>query len=132
MVATISTRGSSEGLLAVMVIALLWAITRKKVVLAAVLLGLSVHFKIYPFIYATSIVWWMDEKNLGLEKRKGGTWVRRFCNMERVRFGGISLGVFMGLNLVMYSLYVSSIFPPLSYISQNIIKSMTQKEKKNS
>ena len=52
MVATISTRGSSEGLLGVLVIALLWAITQNRIFSAGFLLGLGVHFKIYPFIYA--------------------------------------------------------------------------------
>ena len=60
MVATISTRGSSEGLLAVMVVALLWAVTRRRIVLAGMLLGLSVHLKIYPFIYGASIVWSLE------------------------------------------------------------------------
>lgn len=66
MVATISTRGSSEGLLGVLVIALLWAAVQRKIVLTGLLLGLSVHFKIYPFIYATSLLWWLDNENLGL------------------------------------------------------------------
>ncbi|KAI9872675.1 MAG: GPI mannosyltransferase 1, partial [Pleopsidium flavum] len=61
MVATISTRGSSEGLLGVMVMALLWAVMQRRIKTAGVLLGLAVHFKIYPFIYAPSIVWWLDD-----------------------------------------------------------------------
>ncbi|TAQ91150.1 hypothetical protein B7494_g506 [Chlorociboria aeruginascens] len=69
MVATISTRGSSEGLLGVMVVALLWAITQKRMLLAGVLLGFGVHFKIYPFIYAPSIMWALDEEYLGSKKR---------------------------------------------------------------
>ena len=59
MVATISTRGSSEGLLCVIVVALLWAVMHRHIKLAGVLLGLAVHFKIYPFIYATSIIWYL-------------------------------------------------------------------------
>lgn len=62
MVANISTRGSSEGLLGVLVVALLWAVLRRRVYLAGFLLGLGVHFKIYPFIYGVSILWWLDEK----------------------------------------------------------------------
>ena len=85
--------------------------------LAGVLLGLSVHFKIYPFVYASSIVWWMDEGNLGLEKRKGN-WIRRFCNPERVKIAVVSLGVFMGLNVVMYSLYVPALCSSL-YLFQS-------------
>jgi phosphatidylinositol glycan class M len=60
MVANISTRGSSEGLLGVLVIALLWAVLNRRITLAGILLGLGVHFKIYPFIYGVSIIWWLD------------------------------------------------------------------------
>ncbi|CAJ2500167.1 Uu.00g030200.m01.CDS01 [Anthostomella pinea] len=65
MVATISTRGSSEGLMGVLVTALLWAVLERRVALAGVLLGLGVHFKIYPFIYAPAVVWWMDAERMG-------------------------------------------------------------------
>ncbi|KAL3457904.1 PIG-M-domain-containing protein [Aspergillus heterothallicus] len=61
MVANISTRGSSEGLLGVLVIALLWAVLNQRITLAGILLGLGVHFKIYPFIYGVSIIWWLDD-----------------------------------------------------------------------
>ncbi|KAL4974106.1 GPI mannosyltransferase 1 [Aspergillus desertorum] len=61
MVANISTRGSSEGLLGVLVVALLWAVLNRRVYLAGVLLGLGVHFKIYPFIYGVSMLCWLDE-----------------------------------------------------------------------
>ncbi|KAI1273070.1 glycosyltransferase family 50 protein [Xylaria sp. FL0933] len=64
MVATISTRGSSEGLLGVLVTALLWAVLERRVALSGVLLGLGVHFKIYPFIYAPAIAWWMDDEHM--------------------------------------------------------------------
>lgn len=61
MVAQISTRGSSEGLLGVMVSALLWSVLAGRIRLAGFLLGFAVHFKIYPFIYAASIIWWLDD-----------------------------------------------------------------------
>src|SRR5579871_5131229 len=60
MVANISTRGSSEGLLGVLAAAQLWALMNGKVKLAGAILGFAVHFKIYPFIYAASIVWWLE------------------------------------------------------------------------
>ncbi|KAL4805318.1 PIG-M-domain-containing protein [Aspergillus unguis] len=63
MVANISTRGSSEGLLGVLVVALLWAVLRRRVYLAGVLLGLGVHFKIYPFVYGVTVLWWLDDEN---------------------------------------------------------------------
>ncbi|KAL4930393.1 glycosylphosphatidylinositol-alpha 1,4 mannosyltransferase I [Aspergillus undulatus] len=64
MVANISTRGSSEGLLGVLVVALLWATLGRRVYLAGVLLGFGVHFKIYPFVYGISILWWLDDENM--------------------------------------------------------------------
>ncbi|CZT44649.1 probable GPI mannosyltransferase 1 [Rhynchosporium secalis] len=113
MVATISTRGSSEGLLGVMVIALLWAITQKKIFLAGILLGFGVHFKIYPFIYAPSIVWWMDDEHIGSShpSKKTGkdtdliSLARRFCNGPRITLTITSLITFTSLNILMYSFY---------------------------
>jgi len=110
MVAAISTRGSSEGLLGVMVVALLWAVMGKRIGVAGVLLGLGVHFKIYPFIYAPSIVWWLDDEEIGEKKIKskegGGIFdlAFRFCNGPRIKLATISLLTFMGLNTLMYSM----------------------------
>ncbi|KAF2007334.1 glycosyltransferase family 50 protein [Amniculicola lignicola CBS 123094] len=112
MVATISTRGSSEGLLGVIVIALLWAVLSKRAELAGVLLGFAVHFKIYPFIYATSIVWWLDGSRLGQKKTTRpeissglATQIRQFANRDRIVLTIYSLATFMGLNLAMFSIY---------------------------
>lgn len=109
MVATISTRGSSEGLLGVMVMALLWAVLRRRIVLAGVLLGLAVHFKIYPFIYAPSIVWWLDDSNISSvisssssSNKDGWTKVKGFFNREKFTLAFTSLATFIGLNLIMY------------------------------
>lgn len=118
MVATISTRGSSEGLLGVLTVALLWAVQRRRVSLAGALLGLGVHFKIYPFIYAPAIVWWMDDEHMGVVTRKpsskagaqssvGATTLLRFCSAARIRLALVSLATFMGLNILMYSIYGS-------------------------
>ncbi|KAI2465146.1 glycosyltransferase family 50 protein [Annulohypoxylon bovei var. microspora] len=121
MVAAISTRGSSEGLLGVLVMALLWAVLERRVALAGVLLGLGVHFKIYPFIYAPAIVWWMDRERMGGKTEgKGGTWkevqsknqrtgvldkVVAFVTPERITLAFVSLATFLGLNFAMYTLY---------------------------
>lgn len=107
MVANISTRGSSEGLLAVIVTALLWAVLRGHVRLAGVLLGLAVHFKIYPFIYAASVFWYLDGARGGGGVQDGTGWgrVRRFVNKERCRLALYSAVTFMGLNVAMYRMY---------------------------
>jgi phosphatidylinositol glycan class M len=107
MVATISTRGSSEGLLGVFVTALLWAVLAKQIPLAGFLLGFAVHFKIYPFIYAASIVWWLDDKKPGQSKKTKTTQdhILAFLNPQRIYLAISSLLTFTLLNLLMYLLY---------------------------
>ncbi|KAF2030328.1 hypothetical protein EK21DRAFT_65853 [Setomelanomma holmii] len=112
MVATISTRGSSEGLLGVFVTALLWAVLAKRISIAGFLLGFAVHFKIYPFIYATSIVWWLDDTRVG--RKVGGPQqpsdslvdqILAFLNPQRISLAISSLFTFAILNAVMYTMY---------------------------
>ncbi|KAH9903795.1 glycosyltransferase family 50 protein [Xylariomycetidae sp. FL2044] len=132
MVATISTRGSSEGLLGVLVMALLSAVLERRVALAGALLGLGVHFKIYPFIYAPAVVWWMDRERMGMtmattsrtgvakkgkqegEEDKGekdrrpttmAAKVTAFLTADRVKLALTSLATFALLNAIMYALY---------------------------
>ncbi|KAL5117685.1 GPI mannosyltransferase 1 [Pleosporales sp. CAS-2024a] len=113
MVATISTRGSSEGLLGVFVTALLWAVLAKQIPLAGFLLGFAVHFKIYPFIYAASIVWWLDDaKSASSWKGKTTTseaspihGILAFLNVQRIHLAMYSLLMFAMLNMAMYIMY---------------------------
>ncbi|KAI6247137.1 GPI mannosyltransferase [Erysiphe necator] len=132
MVATISTRGSSEGLLGALVITLLWAVLQRKVILAGFLLGLAVHLKIYPFIYGPSIIWWLDDRNITtttitttttapttVEKNNVTTETHykkkrsfidqrviwNFFNSSRLTLVGVSLLTFASLNILMYSIY---------------------------
>ncbi|KAI4653899.1 hypothetical protein J4E93_001667 [Alternaria ventricosa] len=112
MVATISTRGSSEGLLGVIVTALLWAVLAKQRELTGFLLGFAVHFKIYPFIYAASIVWFLDDTQVVTEtetRQQPPTSLlertRKFVNPTRIYLVLYSLLAFTGLNLLMYKVY---------------------------
>ena len=117
MVATISTRGSSEGLLGVMVVALLWAVLNGKIKLAGVLLGLAVHFKIYPFIYGISIIWFLepkapkagDKQNQNVPEQLSAFRVlgaaRAFVTKTRLELFFASLITFTALNMLMYAIY---------------------------
>lgn len=125
MVATISTRGSSEGLLGVFVTALLWAVLARRIAVAGFLLGFAVHFKIYPFIYASSIVWWLDSSKMGKEKDEKAKssmslmdQVLAFCSPQRIALAGYSLVTFTALNAIMYFMYVHFFF--LLYSISNI------------
>ncbi|CAD6448377.1 26c356e8-353f-4dff-8deb-5fab8e07412a [Sclerotinia trifoliorum] len=125
MVATISTRGSSEGILGVLVLGLLWAVLERRVGLAGCLLGLGVHFKIYPVVYGVSIVWFLDRETMGgfksgkvsgkgkkvikegAEKKSEDVWgeITGFINRERIVLVTTSLMTFMSLNALMYYIY---------------------------
>ncbi|KAK4124272.1 glycosyltransferase family 50 protein [Parathielavia appendiculata] len=111
MVATISTRGSSEGLLGVLVMALLSAVMARRTTLAGLLLGFGVHFKIYPFIYAPAIVWWMDRERMGSPQQPNKqhtpllSKLFAFITRARLQLAITSLAIFLVLNLWMYTLY---------------------------
>ncbi|PHH68169.1 hypothetical protein CDD82_755 [Ophiocordyceps australis] len=110
MVAAISTRGSAEGLLAVLAVALVWAVEARRLHLAALVLGLAVHFKLYPFIYAPAIIWAMDDAHLGKRVAAPPSLLHRllrFCSPERLQLAGLSLATFMALNALMYSIYAA-------------------------
>lgn len=112
MVANISTRGSSEGLIVAIVVAMLWATLQHRIWFAACLLGLGVHVKIYPFIYAASIFWWLGPENVGsrraVRKRRDETELGKklsaFFTSERRILPVCSFFVFMGLNIAMLRL----------------------------
>ena len=109
MVATISTRGSSEGLLGVMVVALVWAVIKKRIVLAGVLLGLAVHFKIYPFIYGVSMLCYLETPSPQTLLKQGMSLTKEqlvaLVNRSRVILTLSALSTFMALNFVMYAIY---------------------------
>ena len=108
MVATISTRGSSEGLLGVIVISILWAVCSQRIALAGILLGLAVHFKIYPFIYGVSIFWYLDRTATSSSSTKSSriqTILINFFNVQRLTLLITSLATFNALNLSMYATY---------------------------
>ena len=127
MVATISTRGSSEGLLAVIVIALLWAVLRSHYALAGCFLGLAVHFKIYPFIYGASIIWWLDDRQcynhmtLHDPARKTVDQIRAFSNRGRITIAAWSALIFVFLNATMFYACVN----PKKFGAQSMLTSST-------
>lgn len=63
MVANISTRGNAESLLGVMVLGTFYLVlTRRYFYSACLVFGLSVHFKIYPVIYAIPLLMLLDDQ----------------------------------------------------------------------
>ena len=108
MVANISTRGSSEGLLCALIIATLYLFETHQIVLAGSLLGLAVHFKIYPFIYGVSMFWALKTNPRGTSNFADLRSVKTILNRPRIELLVSSLSTFMALNLLMYNYYGKS------------------------
>lgn len=122
----ISTRGSSESVLVLLVLLTLFCALRGWWDRTAVLLGLSTHWKIYPVIYGVSCVGviGMEYQRLRGSGGKAGaqeaqkkaaargvlfprTMVRYidvFVNAKTIRFATISAGTFLLLGILMYSM----------------------------
>ncbi|WBW73002.1 pig-M, glycosylphosphatidylinositol-mannosyltransferase I complex subunit pig-M [Schizosaccharomyces osmophilus] len=102
LVAVISTRGNCEAILGVLSVALILLLERKRVWLAGFLLGFSVHFKIYPFIYGIAFLFYYANpwKQGPLLKRVAGSFS---VNQFKVLIG--SLLAFTLCNLFMYIIY---------------------------
>jgi GPI mannosyltransferase 1 subunit M len=92
IIANISTRGSAESVLGVLVVSVLALAERGRWNAAAVAFGLAVHFKIFPIIYGSSLL-------AAIGASKGG-WI----TSAHIKFGLISFASFMTLNGVMYAL----------------------------
>ena len=97
LVFSISTRGSSESVLSLLVLATLHAAMNERWDLAAVWLGLSTHWKIYPVIYGASA--------LGALTQKRGCIV----NAKTIRFGIVSASTFLLLGAACYAVYVNPV-----------------------
>jgi len=112
----ISTRGNAEGLLGFMTSLLILLVQRGQPLQAGLLLGFAVHFKIYPFIYAPTILFALDlpydraafPKVIAYgdpEPSKPTTGILSYLNKSRILFSiGAALGFFSS-TFWMYSLY---------------------------
>ena len=91
LVFSISTRGSSESVVSLFVLLSLYAALKRRWSTAAVLLGLSTHWKIYPVIYGVACL-----GVIGAEEANMSSW-RTYVNLGTVKFGLMSAGTFLVL-----------------------------------
>jgi phosphatidylinositol glycan class M len=96
MIFAISTRGSSEAVLLLLVLLALRASMSARWTTAAVWIGIAAHWKIYPAVYGVACV-----SVIGTEL--GASGVRRFLNARTVRFAVISAGTFFALGAACYA-----------------------------
>jgi len=101
MVFSISTRGSSESVLSLFILMTLYAALTRRWDAAAIMLGVSTHWKIYPVIYGVACV-----SSLG-GTSTGGNRLLSLANLKTVRFGLLSALTFMVLNGLCFLMCVS-------------------------
>ncbi|KAI0699690.1 glycosyltransferase family 50 protein [Cytidiella melzeri] len=102
LVFTISTRGSSESILSVFVLATLYFAYGGQWDVTAILLGLSTHWKIYPFVHGVACLGVIASD--GVTPARGGSWTRT-VTWRGIRFAFISAGTFGLLGAAMYAIW---------------------------
>lgn len=105
MVFAISTRGSSESVLSLFVLCTLYFCLEDRWDLAAIFLGLSTHWKIYPFIYGIPCLCVIGS-GTPRNRYSFADNLRRLINMRTARFAGLSAGTFALLGVSMYAMCV--------------------------
>lgn len=101
MVITISTRGSSESLLAVFVMLFVYLLLKRQYLLSGLFYGFAVHLKIYPIVYLLPVLFHITGQNLKLPCK----FAKSLLSLPVVVFGVSSAATFLGLGLWMYSVY---------------------------
>ncbi|XP_036414301.1 GPI mannosyltransferase 1 isoform X1 [Colossoma macropomum] len=102
----VSTRGSAEALLSLLVLSTLLCLELKRLFMAAFFYGLSVHMKIYPVTYALPIALYISTHGkLEAQKRDVFRILQRLFNKELVLFAAVAGAVFFGLTSAFYLLY---------------------------
>ena len=121
MVITISTRGNAEAILCFLILSSLLAFRDGRYGLGSVVYGLSIHFKIYPIIYALPISIYLWEQNgsnhlynhSNEEERKVSQPYPYYDYISHhkpqiktlVKVGAITLITVLSLTAIMYALY---------------------------
>lgn len=106
LVFSISTRGSSESILSLAVLATLDAALYGQWDKAAILLGFCTHWKLYPFVYGIACV-------VSINAAPGKTFSSVFVNPTVWRFASLSAGTFFALGGGCYAMYVESSSHPI-------------------
>lgn len=109
MVFTISTRGSSESILSSFVLLTLYCALKERWDAAAVFLGISTHWKMYPVIFGVGCLRVVGRGDGGREeldrdkdKERHWKYMRELVNRRTLRFGALSAGTFYLLGVLCY------------------------------
>lgn len=103
LVFSISTRGSSESILCTFVLLTLYSALRRRWDTAAILLGVSTHWKIYPVIYGVSCLAAIASQTR--RTNKDHRLVRGIFCKESIRFAIVSASTFFALGAFCYAIW---------------------------
>ena len=88
----LSTRGSSDVIISALILITFYFLINKKLNIAAIFYGFTVHFKIYPIIYCIAMYLFIKED-------------KKFFNWKSIKFGLISGFVFLFSTFIFYPFY---------------------------
>ena len=103
-----STRGSNDNIITMLVFATLYFLLKRQYVIAGLVYGLSVHFKIYPIIYSIVFYFFIDCDRvaiLGGKKKMTEILFTNFFTKNRLVFTVVSAGTFLSLTALFYHIY---------------------------
>ncbi|KAI6118830.1 glycosyltransferase family 50 protein [Pisolithus croceorrhizus] len=103
LVFSISTRGSSESILCTFILLTLYFALKRQWDTAAILLGVSTHWKIYPVIYGVSCVTAIASQTRGANK--GHRLLQGLFCKESIRFAVVSASTFFILGALCYAIW---------------------------
>jgi len=97
---TISTRGSGESVVVLLIYGCFWALhVQRRIPLAGCLLGLAVHWRLYPVIFGLPLA-----LSLGPPRRCRWPW-QRLLHSGGILFGAVTFGVFVALGALFALIY---------------------------
>ncbi|KAG1717227.1 glycosyltransferase family 50 protein, partial [Suillus occidentalis] len=105
LVFTISTRGSSKAILCTFVLLTLFYALERRRNAAAIILGPSAHWKIYPIIYGVSCVSAITSQQVDGKGRDFVYLVRRLVGRQVLCFTPLSTGTFIILEAICYAMW---------------------------
>jgi len=99
-----STRGSNDNIIAMLVYITLYYLLKKEYATAAFWYGLSVHFKIYPIIYSFVFYLFIDSDKQSILSGNSSIWTN-FFTKNRIKFTLISALTFLAFTGIFYLRY---------------------------
>lgn len=104
MVITMSTRGSSESLLAFIIMISVNSLVNKRYIESAAWLGFAIHFKIYPIIYLPTFLYFLAQKDKPFTVFKN-TPILKWVNATNMVYLVVTLASFSAFGFLMFNVY---------------------------